>query len=106
MVERPAEVKMATIRRARSTDASGILECLRAACAPFESSYTKDAYSDTVLTMETVEERLQSMVLYVALSEAGEVIGTIGCAKVGEREGHLRGMAVLPEWQGSGIASK
>ena len=36
---------------------------------------------------------------------AGNVVGTIsGTHHAGE--GHLRGMAVLPEWRGSGIAAK
>src|ERR1051325_11421922 len=97
---------MVTIRRAGSSDAAGILACLDAAFALFKSSYTEGAYSDTVLTMETVRARLESMALFVAVSEAGDVVGTIGCVAVDEREGHLRGMAVLPEWQGSGVATK
>jgi len=32
------------------------------------------------------------------------VARTVACAASGE-EGHLRGMAVLPDWQGSGVAS-
>jgi ribosomal protein S18 acetylase RimI-like enzyme len=32
------------------------------------------------------------------------VVGTIGCTVYGDGEGHLRGMAVRPEWQGSGVA--
>ena len=32
------------------------------------------------------------------------VVGTIACASVSPNEGHLRGMAVLPQWQGSGVA--
>jgi ribosomal protein S18 acetylase RimI-like enzyme len=42
------------------------------------------------------------MCVFVAV--AGEdIVGTIGC-KIDGREGHLRGMAVLPEWQGEGVA--
>lgn len=97
---------MVTVRRATNSDTNAILSCLARAFAPFKSSYTEAAYLDTVLTKETVEERLQSMVLFVAVNDTGEVTGTIGCAKVDEREGHLRGMAVLPEWQGSGVATQ
>jgi len=43
------------------------------------------------------------MCVFVAVSE-GNVVGTVACAACGE-EGHLRGMAVLPDWQGSGVAS-
>lgn len=93
-----------SIRRANSGDAEGILACLRAAFAPFESSYTPAGYLDTVLTPETVAERFKSMSLFVATADKSEVVGTIGCVRAGDQEGHLRGMAVLPEWQGSGMA--
>jgi len=43
------------------------------------------------------------MCVFVAVSE-GNVARTVACAASGE-EGHLRGMAVLPDWQGSGVAS-
>jgi GNAT superfamily N-acetyltransferase len=42
------------------------------------------------------------MCLFVAVSDE-EIVGTIGCM-VSESEGHLRGMAVLPDWQGTGVA--
>ena len=54
--------------------------------------------------MAALEERLRAMVLFVALTEGGDVVGTIGYQVIGNSEGHLRGMAVWPEWQGSGIA--
>jgi GNAT superfamily N-acetyltransferase len=43
------------------------------------------------------------MCVFVAVSE-GNVVGTLASAASGE-EGHLRGMAVLPDWQGSDVAS-
>jgi ribosomal protein S18 acetylase RimI-like enzyme len=43
------------------------------------------------------------MSVFVAVSKA-KVVGTLACTISGE-EGHLRGMAVLPDWQGTGIAS-
>lgn len=39
------------------------------------------------------------MAIFVAVANDGHVIGTVGCA-----EGHIRGMAVRPDWQGRGIA--
>jgi GNAT superfamily N-acetyltransferase len=99
-----------TVRPANFSDASGILTCLRAAFAPYESSYTKPAYIDTVLTEETLAGRLRTMSIFVAINNAGEIIGTIGCNVVdeadNEKEGHLRGMAVLPDWQGVGVADQ
>ena len=95
-----------TIRKAVSTDAPGILDCLRIAFEPFRSSYTAEAFTDTVLTDEAIHQRLTSMCIFVAVNEAGDIVGTIGCSVIGGNEGHLRGMAVLPEWQGRGIAEK
>jgi GNAT superfamily N-acetyltransferase len=46
------------------------------------------------------------MSIFVAVNDAGEIIGTIGCNVMGKGEGHLRGMAVLPTWQGAGVADE
>ncbi len=95
-----------TIRKATDADAQGILECLRIAFAPYRAAYTADAFRDTGLTPETIQQRLSSMYVVVAVNEAAEVVGTIAGAMVKADEGHLRGMAVLPAYQGSGIAGK
>jgi ribosomal protein S18 acetylase RimI-like enzyme len=92
-----------TIRRADSNDGGAILACLAAAFAPYRNSYTSAAFTDTVLDPELVQHRLREMCVFVAVSK-GEVVGTIACAASGD-EGHLRGMAVLPDWQGTGVAS-
>ena len=94
-----------SIRRARPSDIDGILACLHAAFAPHQNSYIPAAYADTVLTSDTLSLRLQSMSIFVALSAIGEIIGTIACNAASVDEGHLRGMAVLPDWQGRGVAS-
>ena len=91
------------IRRATAADADGILDCLRIAFEPYRQSYTADAFADTVPDAIGVSERLRSMNLFVAVN-GGAVIGTIGCAIDEEGEGHLRGMAVRQEWQGSNVA--
>jgi putative acetyltransferase len=107
MAEWSARVAVGSnIRRATREDAHGILLCLRSAFAPFESSYTPAAYADTVLSLETLEARLHAMLLFVAVSESGQIIGTIGCAPAPNAEGHLRGMAVLPEEQGAGLSEQ
>jgi predicted N-acetyltransferase YhbS len=108
-LERLAEWSIAvaveyTIRRAAPQDATGILACLRSAFAPFESDYTSAGYEDTVLSSETLLKRLDAMLLFVAVDESGKVIGTIGCARESHGDGHLRGMAVLPELQGTRLA--
>jgi ribosomal protein S18 acetylase RimI-like enzyme len=74
-----------------------------------------------VLTPETLQHRLASMSLFVAVSESGEIVGTIGCLvvdplvvnslvvnskKENSCEGHIRGMAVLPALQGASVAAR
>ena len=95
-----------TIRNANEADAPAILACLAAAFAPYRNSYTPAGFTDTVPTLETIQQRLTSMCVLVALNEAREIVGTIACSVIGQSEGHLRGMAVLPAWQGRGIAEQ
>jgi hypothetical protein len=86
-----------TIRRATIDDSEGILECLASAFTAFRESYTPEGFLDTVLSAETVQQRLQDMDIFVAVRTDGTVIGTIACKVEHEGEGHLRGMAVSPE---------
>jgi ribosomal protein S18 acetylase RimI-like enzyme len=95
-----------TIRQATIADARGVLECLRAAFAPFRDAYTDAAYEDTVLVEASLRDRLAEMTVAVAVDRSGRVIGTIAYKVSGRGEGHLRGMAVLPECQGHGIADQ
>ncbi|PYK50938.1 MAG: hypothetical protein DME51_04305 [Verrucomicrobia bacterium] len=95
--------RLFTVRRADSNDGGAILACLAAAFAPYRNSYTPAGFADTVLDSQSIEHRLSEMCVFVAVSE-GDVVGTIACAATGD-EGHLRGMAVLPDWQGTGVAS-
>jgi len=46
------------------------------------------------------------MSLFVAEISSEQIIGTIASSRLSQREGHLRGMAVLPNWQGRGIAKQ
>src|SRR4051812_23826705 len=93
------------IRRAEQRDADGILCCLRLAFEPFRHLYSPEAYADTTLTPATIRTRLASMSVYVALTES-ETIGTVGSQVIESGHGHVRGMAVLAEWQGHGVAEK
>jgi GNAT superfamily N-acetyltransferase len=90
------------IRVAEFTDAEAIADCLRTAFAQHRAEYTPEAYADTVLSSDGVVRRLQEMLLFVAVCDA-KIVGTIGYVANGS-EGHLRGMAVLPDWQGTGVA--
>jgi GNAT superfamily N-acetyltransferase len=96
---------MITIRLATVEDAGGIAMCLRAAFDAYRDRYTPHAYLDTVLTEQGAQRRLDTMTVLVAQAESGIVVGTIGGGVHGA-EGHLRGMAVLPDWQGQGVAQQ
>ena len=91
-----------TIREAAEEDLPGILECLREAFEPYREAYTPAAFADTV--PETLAGRLQTMTVLVAAADDGTIAGTVSFGLAGEREGHLRGMAVREAWQGCGIA--
>jgi GNAT superfamily N-acetyltransferase len=92
------------IRSADRNDAPGILACLASAFAPYRDSYTPQAFDDTVSTPAALEARLATMQIYVAVTEAGVIAGTIACSRVDREEGHLRGMAVHPDWHGRSVA--
>jgi ribosomal protein S18 acetylase RimI-like enzyme len=95
-----------SVRRATHNDAPEILACLAAAFAPYRDFYTPAAFLDTVLTPETLEDRLAIMQVFVGQTGSGEIVGTIACQVISPGEGHLRGMAILPEWQSTGIAAQ
>lgn len=56
-----------------------------------------------MLTPETFPQRLAAVTLFVVVSSTGEIVGTIAYATVGEDEGHIHGMAVLPDFQGKAL---
>jgi ribosomal protein S18 acetylase RimI-like enzyme len=94
------------IREATANDIDGILQCLASAFEPYQREYTVAGYQDTVLNRETLSQRLRQMMILVAVDSNDKIVGTIACQAVGGGEGHLRGMAVLPECQGQGIADE
>lgn len=94
------------IRRATCEDAPEILACLRSAFEAYRHLYTPAAFLDTVLTPQTIQERLAAMVVFVAVTPSSHIVGTIACNVINQQEGHLRGMAVCPEWCGTGVAAQ
>jgi GNAT superfamily N-acetyltransferase len=94
------------IRVADSRDAAGTLACLGEAFAPYRSQYTEGAYADTILTAESLEQRMGVMTVLVAVAPDGAVIATIALSGDPGGDGHLRGMAVRSAWQGQGIADR
>jgi GNAT superfamily N-acetyltransferase len=98
-------VSMMAVRLAGARDAAGILACLQSAFEPYRREYTDAAFKDTVLTPDTLRERMASMSVFVA-DDGGMIVGTVAIAALDPDEGHLRGMAVLPDWQNRGVASR
>ncbi len=96
---------MVVIREAQREEAEAIFACLNSAFDPYRSQYTPKAFNDTVPSPEAIRERMVHMKVYVAITSAGEIVGTIASGTHGE-EGHLRGMAICPPWQGLGIAEQ
>lgn len=94
-----------SIRRATLRDEDDVVRCLEQAFAPYRDRYTPGAFEDTVLTRDTLRARLKEMRVLVATDDSGQVLGTVAY-KAENGEGHIRGMAVLPQWHGSGIARK
>ncbi len=72
---------------------------------PFRPQYTSGAFQDTVASPEALRKRMEHMIVYVAVASDGTVIGTLAAA-VMEKEGHLRGVAVRPDWHGHRIAEQ
>ncbi len=96
---------MIAIRRAQVDEAESICDCLKSAFEPFRTQYTPGAFQDTVPGPAALRQRLLDMTVYVAVTPNGEMVGTIASSVEGV-EGHLRGMAVRPAWQGRGIAEQ
>ena len=93
------------IRQARDAEAGAILSCLAAAFASYREQYTPAAFADTVLDESGIRERMRTMYILVAVS-ADQIIGTVAASVKDEQEGHLRGMAVLPQFRGTGTATQ
>jgi ribosomal protein S18 acetylase RimI-like enzyme len=93
------------IRLATLSDSGAILDCLHTAFAPFREFYSPEGYADTALTSHTLARRFTTMKVFVA-EESNRIIGTIACAVHENATGHIRGMAVLPEYQGRGVAEE
>jgi ribosomal protein S18 acetylase RimI-like enzyme len=78
---------------------------LQAAFGPYREQYSPEGFADTVLTHRTLQQRLATMLILVAMDSSGEIVGTVAGMAVGQGEGHVRGMAVHPAWQGCGVAA-
>jgi N-acetylglutamate synthase-like GNAT family acetyltransferase len=88
------------IRKAQPKDAKGIHEVVLAAFEEFRDFYSPEGFADTVMSEKVTLERIKRMTLFVAVTKNHEIIGTVGWKKISEKEGHIRGMAVHPKFQG------
>ena len=95
-------MNLVEIRAAAPGDEAGVLNCLSRAFEPYRAEYSALAYEDTVLNPSSIATRLKEMRVLVAVAD-GEIVGTVSGACDGA-VAHLRGMAVLPEWRGKGVA--
>jgi GNAT superfamily N-acetyltransferase len=93
------------IRQAQEADADAIVRCLAAAFAPYREQYTPAAFADTVLDDSAIRERMRTMHVLVAVS-AAQIVGTVAASVKNEQEGHLRGMALLPQFRRTGVAAQ
>ena len=92
----PPQAAAVAIRKAKSEDSPGILACLREAFEEFRERYSPESFLDTVLTPKMLEERLETMSVFVAVNSAEQVVGTIAAAVASLEEGHLRGWRCCP----------
>ncbi|MFX1390746.1 MAG: GNAT family N-acetyltransferase [Promethearchaeota archaeon] len=88
------------IRKAKLQDAKGIHKVILSAFEEYRKYYSSKGFEDTVMSEELVLERMKNMTIYVAEDKNKNIIGTIGWQKISDKEGHIRGMAVNPKWQG------
>lgn len=103
IVQLPRELD---IRPAVESDLAGVTQCLAETFEPYRARYTPEAFQDTVLTLESAKHRLREMTILVAEDTSREVVGTISYQAMARGEGHLRGMAVVPRFQGGGLARR
>lgn len=92
------------IRTATRKDIEAILQCLHEAFEPYKHDYTEGAFADTVLNRKALETRFSEMTILVALDPGDQLIGTVAYRVMAE-VGHIRGMAVVPPFQGRGVSS-
>lgn len=88
-----------------SDDIPDILACLQAGFANVRDAYSPAAFAATVLDEHSLRARMAAMQVIVAVRPSGRVIGTIAYGVASPNIGRIRGMAVLPRDQGTGIAA-
>ena len=95
-----------SIRNTTRADVPAVVHCLVEAFEEYRDSYSSGAFADTVLNADALKRRMESMCVLVAVTLSWQVVGTIAYQIVNPGEGHIRGMAVLPQAQGLGVAKQ
>lgn len=92
------------MRLALVEEADSVAAVLSRAFGPLRARYTPEAFAYTVGTSETARSRIDEGPVWLAL-EASRPIGTVSAYCCGDRL-YVRGMAVIPETQGLGVAKE
>jgi GNAT superfamily N-acetyltransferase len=90
------------IRLATSADLPRLAALLHAAFIEYKSSYTDEGFAATTPTAEQLAKRMTEGPIWVA-EENGMLHGAVSAVSRGE-DLYIRGMAVLPESRGLGVA--
>ena len=93
-------------RNATNADIPEVVHCLVEAFEEYRDSYSPGAFADTVLNADALQRRMESMCVLIAVILSGQVVGTIAYQIPNPGKGHIRGMAVLPQAQGLGVAKQ
>lgn len=92
------------IRHAVPADAESIASILARAFAALEPLYTPEGFRATTPDADAVRRRMEEGPVWVAMTR-GACIGTVAAMRRGNAL-YVRGMAVLPEARGRGVANR
>lgn len=86
--------------------AAEIQAVLGEAFEPYRNFYTPQAFAQTILTPETIAERILSNEVHVLAAFFDErVAGTVSCRSKTAGELYFQSMGVKPEFEGRGVGS-
>lgn len=92
------------ISEAKIDEACDVASILERAYLEFRRFYTETAFQQTIKDHDGILQRMKEGPVYIARS-GGQKVGTISIAFKKEG-GYVRGLAVLPEARGLGVASQ
>jgi N-acetylglutamate synthase-like GNAT family acetyltransferase len=92
------------IREARERDSENVAALLRQAFARYEPLYTAEGFAATTPDANGIAARLREGPIWLAIQENERIVGTAAAVCQSE-QCYVRGVAVLPECRGRGVAS-